>query len=279
MVQVTKPAPGRGGGGFLGTSLLGVLASAALLWFVIGTGGNAVFFYNEEGLVIVVGGVTCVALLAFRGDEILHALGSLAGVFREKLSIDADIAELIEVARLLHEKKIKQADERVRTVRNTFVRLGLQLVVDGTQLDDLMHVLTWRIQKQTEADAGQSRVFRVLASFAPAFGLLGTLAGMVGMLKQLGSGDIGLIGNSMAVAMLATLYGLILANLVFKPIAIKLEQRSARRVAMMNVLMDGVVLTHLGRSPLVIQDLLNSYLHEGDTGGGRDGGRDGGRGA
>ncbi|ACI98433.1 motility protein A [Rhodospirillum centenum] len=263
MPQAAAKKGGRTGG-FLATTVLGVLATAALLWFVVGTGGSAVFFYNEEGLVIVVGGVACVALLAFRGDEIWHALGALASVVREHVSIDADVAELLDVARMLHEKRVKLAEERVRTVRNPFLRLGLQLVVDDTDLDDLMHVLTWRIQKQSELDAAQSRVFRVLASFAPAFGLLGTLAGMVGMLKQLGSGDIGLIGNSMAVAMLATLYGLILANLVFKPIAIKLEQRSARRVAMMNVLMDGVVLTRLGRSPLVIEDLLRTYLRDGD---------------
>lgn len=85
---------------------------------------------------------------------------------------------------------------------------------------------------------------------------------MVGMLKQLGSGDIGLIGSSMAVAMLATLYGLILANLVFKPLAIKLEQRTTEQVAQMNVLLEGIVLAHLGRSPSVIQETLETYLLE-----------------
>lgn len=251
---------------YIGTSVIGIVATIVLLWFVVHAGGDAVFFYNEEGILIVFGGVGCVALLAFRGDEIRAATLAVANIFRDRDTVDADIAELLEVARLLYEKNIKRADDRVKEVRSPFLRLGLQLVVDGTTLDDVMHVMNWRIQTQMEQETAQSRFFRVLATFSPAFGLLGTLAGLVGMLKQLGAGNIDLIGNSMAVAMLATLYGLVLANLVFKPIAIKLEQRTNGRVANLNILLDGVVLAHLGRSPLVIEDLLRSYLNDGSEG-------------
>lgn len=247
---------------FILTSLLGIAASTGLLWFVTHSGGDAGFFYNQEGLIIVGGGVTCVALLAFRGDEIGAALGAVASVFRRPGGTERDVAELVEVGKLLYGKQIQAADERVRKVSSPFLRLGMQMVVDGASLDDLMHIMNWRIQKMVEAEQAKSRFFRVLASFAPAFGLLGTLAGMVGMLKQLGSGDIGLIGSSMAVAMLATLYGLILANLVFKPMAIKLEQRTTEQVAQMNVLLEGIVLAHLGRSPSVIQETLDTYLLE-----------------
>lgn len=242
------------------TTLLGLAASAALMWFVVATGGDARLYYNAEGLAIVLGGVACVALLSFRGDELRDAATAVAAVFRGTPGIEADVAELVEVARLLYGKQVQAADERVRTVRSPFLRLGLQLVVDSASLDDVMHVMGWRIQKLVELEQGQARVFRVLAAFAPAFGLLGTLAGMVGMLKRLGSGDIGLIGESMAVAMLATLYGLVLANLVFKPLAIKLEQRTNHRVALLNVLLEGVVLAQLGRSPAMIEETLRTYL-------------------
>lgn len=256
---------------FILTSVLGLAATAALLWFVTHASGDARFFYNEEGLVIVGGGVVCVAMLAFRGDEIRAALAAIASVFRGPAGLDREVADLMDVAKLLYGKQIQAADERVRKVGSPFLRLGLQMVVDGGTLDDIMHVMNWRIQKQVEAEQAQSRFFRVLASFAPAFGLLGTLAGMVGMLKQLGSGDIGLIGSSMAVAMLATLYGLILANLVFKPMAIKLEQCTTERVAQLNILLEGVVLAHLNRSPSVIEETLRTYLMDArdEVGGGR----------
>src|SRR3546814_5581769 len=74
-------------------------------------------------------------------------------------------------------------------------------------------------------ESAQARFFRTLAALAPGFGLLGTLAGMVAMLRELGTGDIARVGSGMAVAMLATLYGVVLSNLIFKPIAIKIEQR------------------------------------------------------
>lgn len=252
--------PRSSSSGLVLTSLIGIAATIGLLAFVVHAGGDARFFFNLEGAVIVGGGVICVALLAFRGDEITAALSAIAAMFKGPPSLEREMAELLEVSKQLFGRQIQAADERVRRVGSPFLRLGLQMVVDNASLDDIMHVMNWRIQKQVEADQKQSRFFRVLASFAPAFGLLGTLAGMVGMLKQLGSGDIGLIGSSMAVAMLATLYGLILANLVFKPIAIKLEQRTTERVAQLNILLEGVVLAHLNRSPMVIEETLRTYL-------------------
>lgn len=264
---MAKARPSR----FILTSILGMAATASLLWFVTHASGDASFFYNQEGLLIVGGGVVCVALLAFRGDEIGAALAAIASVFRQPAGLDREVAELLEVSKLLYGKQIAAADEQVRKVGSPFLKLGLQMVVDGASLDDIMHVMNWRIQKQAEAEQAQSRFFRVLASFAPAFGLLGTLAGMVGMLKQLGGGDIGLIGSSMAVAMLATLYGLILANLLFKPLAIKLEQRTTEHVAQLNILLEGVVLAHLNRSPSLIQEMLATYLMgvHGEVGRGR----------
>ncbi|MFV3128968.1 motility protein A [Niveispirillum sp. KHB5.9] len=251
-----KAPPSR----FVLTSILGIVATIALLWYVTYASGDARFFYNEEGLLIVGGGVVCVALLAFRGDEIKAALSAIASVFRASPGLEREVVDLLDVSKLLYSKQIAPADDRVRRVSSPFLKLGLQMVVDGASLDDIMHVMNWRIQKQAEAEQAQSRFFRVLAAFAPAFGLLGTLAGMVGMLKQLGAGDIGLIGSSMAIAMLATLYGLVLANLVFKPMAIKLEQRTTEHVAQLNILLEGVVLIQLNRSPSAIQETLNTYL-------------------
>src|SRR3546814_15097060 len=101
-------------------------------------------------------------------------------------------------------------------------------------MDDLMHIMNWRIRKVAEVESAQARFFRTLAALAPGFGLLGTLAGMVAMLRELGTGDIARVGSGMAVAMLATLYGVVLSNLIFTPIAIKIEQRPQRPLATLN---------------------------------------------
>jgi chemotaxis protein MotA len=252
----------RGSGGINGATIFGLAGVGILLGFVFTNEGEAAYFFNAQGLVIVGGGVTVVALLAFRFSEIQAAFMAMFGIFRNERSIEDDVDSLVAIARLLREHRVQDADDQVQTLPSPFLRLGLQLAVDGVPLDDVIHVLNWRIQKMAEQEMSQAKFFRVLASFSPAFGLLGTLTGMVGMLKQLGAGDIGKIGASMAVAMLATLYGLIFANLIFKPIAIKLEQRTARRVAQLNVLFEGIVLTHMGRSPTLIADQMDNLLAE-----------------
>src|SRR3546814_5112026 len=111
-------------------------------------------------------------------------------------------------------------------------------------------------------ESAQARFFRTLAALAPGFGLLGTLAGMVAMLRELGTGDIARVGSGMAVAMLATLYGVVLSNLIFKPIAIKIEQRTQRRVATLNILLEGIMLVSLGRSPTVVTDAMQAFINE-----------------
>lgn len=257
-----RAARARSGGRINFATFLGILCAVALLSFVFTAEGDARYYFNPTGLAIVLGGDFCVALLAFRFGEIRAAFGALFAIFRDDGSIDADIRHIVEIARMLRERRLPEADASVQTLRSPFLRLGLQLVVDGIPLDDIHHVLNWRIQKSAEREMGEAKLFRTLATFSPAFGLLGTLTGMVGMLKQLGAGDIGKIGASMAVAMLATLYGLIAANLLFKPIAIKLEQRAARRIASLNVLLEGIVLTQMGRSPTLIGDQMEHLLRD-----------------
>lgn len=254
---------GNGGGVMLST-IVGLVAAAGFLTFVFTHESDAGAYLNVPGFVIVFGGVAVVAMLAFRFAEIRAAVSALVEIFREEATLDDDIKDLLEVARFLHESRLHAADERLRRVGSPFLKLGLQFIIDGASLEDTLQIMNWRIQKLVEHESSQARLFKTLASFAPAFGLLGTLVGMVGMLKQLGAGDIGKIGTSMAVAMLATLYGLILSNLIFKPIAIKLEQRTARRVAMLNVLLQGIVLTHLGRSPTLISEAMEHLLRESD---------------
>lgn len=121
-------------------------------------------------------------------------------------------------------------------------------------------MLTWRIERVVEKETSETKLFRTMAEFAPAFGLLATLVGLVGMMAELGSGDVGLVGEKMAVGMIGTVYGVILSNLVFKPIANKLEQRMLLRASMMNVLLDGVLLMRLGRNASTIEDALHTLV-------------------
>lgn len=247
--------------GFLSSTALGLTGAIGLLAYIaMGHGVQAL--WNPTGAVIVAGGIAVAALLAFRVRELWTAMSAFAAIFRSEDSIASDIGEIVAFARLYQRGQVQQAEAQGAKVRSPFLRLGFQLIVDAAPVNDILHVMNWRIQKLIEQEAVQARLFRTLAGLAPAFGLLATLVGLIGMMAQLGSATIAQVGEHMSVALVATLYGVVLANVVFKPIAIKLEQRTARRVAMLNVLLEGVLLVRLGRSPTVVSDALAEFVRE-----------------
>ncbi|UUX51925.1 MotA/TolQ/ExbB proton channel family protein [Nisaea acidiphila] len=245
----------------MSSTIIGLIGIAALTWFVAFTAGESIGnFWNPAGITIVLGGTVAATFIAFRSNQLAAITGAIGAIFRDERSINADIKHLVQIARLYRGGDIPQTQEAINKLTNPFLRLGLQFAIDGTPIDDLMHVMNWRIQKLIERETAEAKLFRMLASFSPAFGMLGTLVGLIGMLANLGSGDLNLIGQNMSIALITTVYGLMLANMVFKPVAIKLEQRTAQRVAMMNVLLEGVILLRMGRGPGTIADQMQTLV-------------------
>src|SRR5665647_895077 len=120
--------------------------------------------------------------------------------------------------------------------------------------------MQWRISRLRAREAAEAQLFRVMAGFAPAFGMLGTLVGLVNLMSLLGGGDIGAIGRQLAVGLMSTFYGILLANLVFKPVAVKLERRTEARVVLMNMVLQGVSMMCERRSPALMRETLKSCL-------------------
>lgn len=250
-----------GTGQTMSTSI-GVVGAIGLLVFVIFHEGSDSRFFDPTGVVIVFGGTVVAGFLAFRLSEIANALSAAATMFREDHVLDRDLADLVAFARATSRHSIADAEARLKAMRSPFLKIGLQMCLDGASTDDILNVMNWRVQKFAEQEGLPARFYRTLAGFAPAFGLLATLTGLIGMMAKLGTSDVRAVGASMAIALLATFYGLILANLIFKPIAIKLETRTQRRIQMLNVMLAGIVLLRVGKSPTMIQDSLDAMLRE-----------------
>ena len=257
--ETTDPVPrkwwNRGGMSQALTYLLGIAAAIVLVWYMVHEGAASGAAINVNGLIIVGGGVAVAALMSFDLSDIRGAFVALFLSIRSRTTIDADAQQIVETARLMR-RNIHDAEIYVQTIPNVFLRLALQMVVDGVPLDDLMNVLSWRIEKDAESENVRARMFRTLGACAPAFGLLGTIVGMVGMLGHLADGNLSKVGAGMATAMLSTFYGLIMAFIVFKPAAIKLEQKTRERVAATNLLLEAIALVRLGRSPGMIAETL-----------------------
>src|SRR5690606_3241263 len=156
--------------------------------------------------------------------EVIRVFRLIGNIVRnEKLYIDKDLEDLVSISRTWMQGDIRAVEKALEGVSNPFLRDGVQLVIDHVPEEDILDLLQWRIARMKAKEQAEAQLFRVMAGFAPAFGMLGTLVGLVNLLFLLGDGDMTAIGRPMALALMTTIYGVLLANLVFKPVAVKLE--------------------------------------------------------
>lgn len=165
-----------------------------------------------------------------------------------------------ETVSTLKQGALHEAEQKIGTIDSPYLEMAAQMLIDGNTIDDINKVLNWRLERKRSSDQNNAMVFRTMAAYAPAFGMIGTLIGLVNMLDMMEAGDFSTIGPNMAVALITTFYGVLLANIVFKPIAVKLEQRSSEDVVMLSVAKEAVMLLSQGKPPAYTRELLNKYL-------------------
>jgi chemotaxis protein MotA len=244
------------------STLLGVLFGVvALTVALLLTSSSPLTLVNPEGLLIVVFGTLAATFVAYPAKEVGRAVLASGKVFsNEHLHLHDDIEEIIHVAKLWFRGDLNDVLNEMPKIKNPFLRSGLQFVADGVEFDEIRELLSWRLSRVKAREYTDASVFRSMASFAPAFGMIGTVVGLVAMMQNLADQDLRAMAFSMAVALLTTLYGLLLANLVLKPIAIKLERRTEARVVMMGMIVEGVRLISERRQPSYVKATLYSFL-------------------
>lgn len=253
------------------STLLGLVVGALLLLATIAASRNEwLALLNLPGLFLVVGGTLAATMVA-------RPLRDVAGVFRSipalmhdnTVKIDTEVEQLLEVAHWYRAGRIGPAEQAAGKVVHPIVRDGALLVLDREPLDQVIKTLQWRIAGMRTQSNGDAHILRTMATFAPAFGMLGTLLGLIQMLSNLGTATLPQLGASMSFALITTLYGLVLANLLFKPLALKAEQRVQSQALAMQVLLEGIVLLHQRRHPEVIREALTTYMVQQQLGAGQ----------
>lgn len=241
------------------STILGMLLGAIIVALgVFFTTENPLDLLDFPSMVLVVGGTIAATLISYPLREVLRVFRVFMIVLRNDAhSAREDLNEIVRFSKLYFQGDIASLDTELRRLKNPFLRMGAQMVIDGAPVDDIVELMQWRIFQLKAREAAEAQIFRSMAMYAPAFGMLGTLLGLVNMLRGL-QGDFHTIGLNLALAMLTTLYGILLANLVFKPIAIKFERRTEKRLMQMNVVLEGVTLMAQKRSPSFIKLYLES---------------------
>jgi len=245
------------------TRLLLLVVSIAIAVFMLISPVHFGAFLNLPGLIVVIGGTLVATFLSRPTAEVMAILRSIPDLLREapQPTTNHDVDQLLRFASRYRVASIRNAERELGRISNPFVRAGLQQVVDRAPEQELEKTLRWRLSSVLRREQSRVQIINTMAIFAPAFGMLGTLFGLVNMLSGLGDSGLQEIGGSMAFAMITTVYGIIAANLLFKPLAIKMERRTNQRLLQMKTLMEGILMIYHKRHPAQIRDVLESMQH------------------
>ncbi len=241
-------------------TLVGLIGAIALVVTSMLMSGEIGMFVNAPSLVIVVGGTTFAVMAKFGLGQFLGAFKVAGKSFINRIEDPAElIDEIVELADAARKGGLLSLEGR--EVGNPFLQKGIQLLVDGHDPDVVKTLLAKDRNMAEERHSQGSDIFAALADMAPAMGMIGTLIGLVAMLANMD--DPKAIGPAMAVALLTTLYGAVLANAVCGPISAKLKLRAAEEAMVKSLVIDALLAIQGGQNPRVIDSMLRTYLPEG----------------
>jgi chemotaxis protein MotA len=221
-------------------------------------------FLSLEGFFIVIGGTIANAFMSYQATYVLLAFGAIWHMIQKpratREGLNPEIMRLIKWAYLVHSKGLQGLEGEIGTkIKEPLLRYGVELVVTGYQPEVIRNMLNTAVEADFDRSITPVTVLRNMASTAPAFGMVGTLVGMVIMLQHI-QGDMTRIGTGLAFALLATLYGILMARLLCLPAADKLMQKEEIMRFRNYMMTEGLVLLAEKQSPRYMQDKLNSFL-------------------
>ena len=224
----------------------------------IGPGGIAVFV-NIPSLIIVFGGTAAVTMLAFPLSDLKPVAKIIMVTAVRKASTPTEeIDRIVEFANLARKEGLLALETKLQQVDDPFFAKGIQLVIDGFGADTVRDIMELEAQWEESRHSTGKKILDQLGAFAPAFGMIGTLVGLVQMLQDLS--DPNGIGLGMATALLTTLYGAMAANMVFLPIAGKLEMVAKTNQQLRALMIEGTVAIQSGEKPQLIKEKLKGFL-------------------
>ncbi|MBI4056287.1 MAG: MotA/TolQ/ExbB proton channel family protein [Elusimicrobia bacterium] len=242
------------------TSLVGILGVIGLIYLGQKTGELTSVFLNWHGMIVVLGGTAVAMFLNTPGRYLWKGFYSLLSIFRNSPygSPERTISLMVSLAESAQARGMNVLKEVDSRVAEGFLVRASQLALEQNNSDFVREVLEREINQESEVDNENANLFRVMGTLAPMFGLVGTLIGIVQVLRQLSNPEQ--VGPAMAVAITSAFYGILFSNLVCIPAAGKLRIRSLQKVQTKAMILEGVLLVMKGEIPLLVETKLRSYL-------------------
>lgn len=238
-------------------TLIGFLVAWALIIATIALGSGALVFINAPSFMIVIGGVIGVVLMRFTLGQFIGSMKTALKAFLYKAeSPEVLIASVVELAGIARKEGLLALEGQ--EITNPVLSRGISMLVDGHEASVVKKALSTEMNEMVSRHKMGQDIFKQIGDAGPAMGMIGTLVGLVQMLSNMS--DPKSIGPAMAVALLTTLYGAMIANMFALPISDKLALRSAEEQMNKNIIIQSVLAIQEGQNPKVLDELLKNFL-------------------
>lgn len=265
------------------TSILGVVIGLVLIVFVGITPTKLGNFWDPGSLAIVLGGAVAAVIASYPLTILKNIPKHIKILFQGKNFNTASLIDtLVEMAQLARKNGLLALEEQANQLEDPFFKQGIMMIVDATEAEDVRNLMENEVEMMDQRHNEGAGIYEKAAGYAPAFGMIGTLVGLVNMLKGMNmdsAGGASNIGPDMAVALITTFYGCMFAHLLFSPIGKKLRIRNEEEILYKQIMIEGILSIQSGDNPKFLREKLLTYLGQkeraklsGEEGGGEDGG-------
>jgi len=240
-------------------TLVGILCGLVCIGIAVFNAGGAAVFVHVPSMLIVIGGMVAATFIHFSLGQTLSILPVMKKTLLCKLPpMQQVIQDMVNYAAIARRDGALALEQQAANVENPFLLKALQLLVDGQEEEAIKETLSAEIQYLQERHAIGKKILEFMGASAPAFGMIGTLIGLVAMLRNLSNPSE--LGAGMAVALITTFYGALVANLFFIPLAGKLEIRSKQETLVCEMILEGTVGIACGESPTVVRERMQTFI-------------------
>jgi chemotaxis protein MotA len=239
---------------------IGVVVGFGLtLWGMAAGGTNLIIFYDFASILITIGGSFAALLIAYPISAMKRVMKVTVESFKESTMSSAEIINsFTTLSKKARREGLLSLEDEMSQLSNEFLKKGLQMVVDGLEPDTIKEIMELEIGEMERRHTDGANMLKAWAAYAPAFGMIGTLVGLIQMLANLS--DSSALASGMGKALITTFYGALLANLILVPMAQNLNYKSSIEVNNREMMLEGILAIQSGVNPRIVEEKLTSYL-------------------
>jgi chemotaxis protein MotA len=243
---------------------IGLGVGAIMMVWGMATGGtNLLIFWDLASVIITIFGSMCAMLITYPMADFGRLMKVMTQAFKDFKSSSLDlITQFTNLSRKARREGLLSLEDEISLIEDDFLKKGLQMVVDGIEPETIKEILELEIGEMEKRHSDGANMLKSWGGYAPAFGMIGTLIGLIQMLANLS--DSSAIASGMAKALITTYYGALMANLVFNPMSANLNLKSAKEASFREMMLEGILSIQSGVNPRIVEEKLMTYLTPAD---------------